>query len=303
MSDIALNEPRNISNSEVTTWLTCRQMYDFAFNRNLAPKITPKQLSRGTLGHEAFSFYIAARLEGATHEQALRAMNRSYENALRAGVGADVVLETRILVDRYMAFHNGWPAWKLLGTEQRVDLPINSDFSVPITYDLLIEEISSGKRLLGDFKFTYDFWSPDDHSLNPQAPKYIAVMNANGIRVDGGFLEEVRTRPLGVAKRSDHKNLWRRTHYYPSLAKKRNMMKQHITACMEIVEFRSMSPEEQELEAIPVLSKHGACKFCNFKDLCASKLDGKDITFDIEYAYTQNTYGYNATVPLELEII
>lgn len=287
---------RNISNSEVTAWLTCKRMYEFAFGLNLAPKITGTPLARGTLGHDAFSRYIAARLEGSPHSQALLAMKDAWLIAMSEGITSDVVLETKFLVERYMDYHMGWPKWELLGTEERIDLRLTDDFTIPIRYDLLVRELDTHRILIGDFKFTYDFWQPNHHSLNPQLPKYITVMNASGTSVHGGFLEEIRTRSLGKEKASDPKNLWRTTKYYPSDAKKRNMMKQHIMASYEITDFRN-KPDEQRLEeAIPALNKFGACAYCNFTDLCNALNDGKtDLRFDIESGYTQNTYGYNKT--------
>lgn len=286
---------RNISNSEVSTWLACRQMYQFAFMLEITPKVTPTPLARGTLGHLAFQTYIEARLNSSNHQQALKAVENVWINALKEGISVDIAIQTQEIFNRYMAFHEGWPEWKLLGTEERLDLSITDEITIPIRYDVMVEEVKSSKILVGDWKFTYDFWSPDDHALNAQAPKYITIMNSNGYDVAGGFLAELRTRTLGAQKMSDKRNLWRHTYYYPSLAKKRNMMKQHIAAALEIIEYRDSSPEEQEAMTIPLLSKHGACKFCNFKELCASKLDGKDISFDIEHGYVKNTYGYNKT--------
>jgi CRISPR/Cas system-associated exonuclease Cas4 (RecB family) len=305
VAEAALQQPssRNISNSEVTTWLTCRMQYYFAFMLNLTPKVTPTPLARGTLGHEAFSVYILKRLEGANHERAMKLIEPVWTTAMQNGMKLDTVLETKMLWERYMHFHQGWPEWELLGTEERVDLPITATLTFPIRYDLMVREIASGKRLVGDFKFTYDFWQSHEHDLNVQLPKYITVLNTNGYNVDGGFLEEIRTRPLGKDKAGDPKNTWRRTKYFPSPARKRNTIKQHIAASLEIEDYRNLNEAEREAVTIPVFSKHGACKYCNFTDLCNSALDGKtDLTFDIEAGYVQNTYGYNKQ-QMDLETI
>lgn len=299
-SELIASTVRNISNSEVTSWLSCRQMYYFAFFLNLAPKETPTPLARGTLGHAFFEKYIEARLNGAAHANSIEHAAQVFPEALKNGVSVEVVLETKALCDRYMAHHKGWPEWELLGTEERVDLKVTNEITIPIRYDLLVRDRASGRVLLGDFKFTYDFWSPNDHSLNGQAPKYIAVMQANGLQVDGGFLEEIRTRKLGKEKANDTKNLWRRTSYYPSNARRRSALKQHIAASFEIIDYWNASEDEREARSVPVLNKHGACKFCNFTSLCSSKLDGKtDLSLDIATDFVDNTYGYNKTATLE----
>lgn len=284
---------RNISNSEVTTFLSCRRMYVFAFGEGygLEPKVMSVPLFRGNVGHEAFQRYAEARCSGDSHEKSLQAGQDVFPQAMRANPNLmDTVMETKFLWDRYMAFHKGWPEWRLHEPEQKFDLKLTDDFKITIRYDAKVEEIKSGRILMGDYKFTYDFWTPEEHELNGQMPKYIAVMQANGLRIDGGFLEEIRTRNI----KDDPKKMWRRTHYYPTAAKKMNMLKQHIAASFEITEFRALPKEEQMFRAIPLLSKHGACKFCNFKDLCNSMNEGKkDLSVDIAHGYQANTYGYN----------
>lgn len=292
---------RNISNSEVTSWLSCRMQYYFAHFRNIEPKSMSVPLYRGNVGHEAFQRYAEARIEGNAHDQAMRAATNVFITAMRTEPSmADTILETKSIFDRYQAYHQGWPNdIRLIDVEKRFDLPLNDEMNMTIRYDAMAEDVKSGKILIGDYKFTYDFWTTDDHNLNGQMPKYISVMNANGIRVDGGFLEELRTRNLSVknGKANDPKELWRRTRYFPSNAKKYNTMKQHITAGFEIVKYWDATDEERETLSVPVLNKHGACKFCNFKELCASKLDGGDIEYAIETQFKPNTYGYNNEEP------
>lgn len=283
---------RNVSNSEVTAWLTCRRQYYYAFVLELTPKSTPTPLARGTLGHSAFQRYAEGRLQGMSHEVALKYSQTVFTDAM-SEIGIEVVMETKFLYDRYMAHHKGWPNWEILGTEQRIDCQITDTLSMPMRYDMYVREVKTNRRLIVDFKFAYDFWSPEDHDLNGQNPKYITVMNNAGMPVDGAVLEEIRTRKLGTEKSADPKNLWRRTHYFPSITKKRSVLKQHIGASLEIENFRSLSDDKMQDSAIPVLNKHGACKYCNFKELCIIDLEGGEKNVAIEVGFTKNTYGYN----------
>jgi hypothetical protein len=205
------------------------------------------------------------------------------------------IMQTQFLFTRYMNHPDnaGWPQWKVLGTEQHHDLKMTDDVTLPIRYDIMVEEKKNGKILIGDFKYTYDFWRYEDHDLNGQMPKYIYVMNANGIQVHGGFLEEVRTRDLGKEKASDPKNTWRRTHYTPSITKKRAVIKQHLSASLEIQQFRDLTDEERDFKAIPVLDRYGICKGCFFRGPCATYLDGGNVELELSMGFVQNTYGYN----------
>ena len=284
---------RNISNSEVTTFLSCQRQYIYAFGYEIEPKVTADPLARGTIGHAFFEHYVLARLEGASHERAYRAGLEVFQNPPK-DMPIDKVMFAQFLCQRYMDYHQGWPEWNLLGTEEKLEVQLTEDLKMVIRYDLYYEEIKTGKKKILDFKFSYDFWSPDDHDLNGQMPKYIAVLQANGLQCDGGTLEEIRTRKLGAEKSRDAKNLWRRTQYNPSIARKESVLNQHIMAALRIREFRQLPFEEQRQQALPVLNKHGACKFCNFKDLCNSELEGKqDLSVDIRVGYRTNTYGYN----------
>lgn len=285
---------RNISNSEVTTFLSCERQYIYAFGYELEPKTTAVPLARGTLGHYYFELYAKARISGDSHDMALLAAQDAFVNP-PPNTPFDVLMETQYLCTRYMEFHNGWPEWKILGSEELMDLPLTDDLKMTIRYDMYLEEVKTGKRKILDFKFSYDFWTPEDHDLNGQMPKYIACLQANGIQCDGGILEEIRTRKLGAEKSRDAKNLWRRTEYTPSIARRESVLHQHVSAAFRIREFRDLPLEEQRQRALPVLNKHGACKFCNFKDLCISEIEGKqDLSVDIRVGYRHNSYGYNS---------
>lgn len=301
-----LPESRAISNSEAISFLTCKRQYNFAFVDNLAPKHEGRQLTRGTMGHKWMQVYIEARLAGASHEEAMQAASSYLTTCIQEGAPIDIVMEVQMLNERYMRVHQGWPDWQLLGTEQRLDLKISDSLTLPIRYDLYVMHKPTGRRLIGDFKYTYDFWSYEDHALNPQMPKYISTLAANGFEVHGGFLEQIRTRkitdPAKIAQPNKH--LWQRTPYNPSRANLYNTLKQHVATSLQIERHRALDDKTREDESIPVLNKYGACQFCNFKSLCIAKLEGKkDLSVDIRVDYVHNTYaeGYNPTAPINEE--
>lgn len=293
MDFVETPKARNISNSEVTTFLSCRRQYEYAFMLELAPKVTPTPLSRGTLFHYAMELYWRARMSGKVHSEAYDFATEAFINPSEP-TSMEVIMETQFLWTRYMNHMNGFPGWVPLGTEVQHDLVLTSGINMTMKYDLYFFDENDSKYYILDYKTSYEFWSYDDHDLNAQMPKYIAILQANGIKCDGGYLEEIRTRNLSAANQRDPKNLFKRTRYVPSNAKKRAVLAQHVAASLEIERFRNTPPEERKHLAIPVLNKHGACKYCNFKDLCNSELEGKtDLSVDIRTGYTQNTYGYN----------
>lgn len=293
-----LPESRAISNSEVTTFLSCKEQYNFAFMLNLAPKEEARHLSRGNLGHGWFEHYIRARLHGDNHQDSMKAASAYLVGQLRNGAKPDVISEVQMLCNRYMAYHNGWPDWELLGTEERLDLKLSDTLTLPIRYDLFVRHKPTGRQLIGDFKFTYDFWSVDDHRLNPQMPKYISVMRANGYQVDGGFLEEIRTRRITAKDKlaEPDKHLWKRSNYIPSRSNLLNTLRSHVAASLDIERHRALDPKTRADETVPVRNKYGPCKYCAFVDLCVAKIEGKqDLSVDIRVGFIENAYakGYN----------
>ena len=298
MNDVMPNAATyNVSNSEAIAFISCKRMWEFAFGLNLTPKETPTPLARGSLGHLAFEHYVLARLSGDSHEKALQAGLAVFGPALTE-MKVEVVMETQMLWQRYMQHHQGWPEWNLLGTEQRVDLQLTDTLAVPIRYDLLIQEKHTGKIRIVDYKFTYDFWWDDDHNLNPQMPKYIGVLRANGQAIDGGYLEEIRTRSI---KDPDPKKLWRRTRYDPSPKKIERMLRQHVAISLAIEDYKKTgTPEQRLVNSIPVLNKHGICKNCSFKVPCDSLNNGvTDLAVQLRTDFTDNTYGYNKQIFLD----
>jgi hypothetical protein len=290
---------RNVSNSEVTTFLSCKRQYEYAFMMELAPIKTGDPLARGSVFHYAMERYWTHRMAGTSHEQAMLAATEEAFQLPSPGdptATADVVMNAQFLWTRYMEYHAGFPDWEPLGTEVKVELPLTSTITMAIKYDFYFKEISTGKCYILDYKLAYEFWTPEDHDLNGQMAKYIAVLQANGIQCDGGYLEEIRTRNLGAEKQRNPKNLWRRTRYVPSGARKQSVLRQHVAASLEIEKFRALPLEDRKNAALPVLNKHGVCKFCNFKDLCVAEIEGKkDLSVDIRVGYTSSSYaqGYN----------
>ena len=281
---------RPISNSEVTSWLFCTQQYWYGFMLNIEPKWLNDPLTIGNIGHNALQAYADARLEGMNHEQALKAIEDTYWVPLlnERPERIDRIMQVKEILIRYHNYRKGWPEWEILGAEQRHDMPITEEFSLPMRYDLLVREVTSGKIYLVDYKFTYDFWKPEDHELNVQFPKYISILTANGMKVDGAYLEEIRYRSMKDMTFEKH---FKRTFYSPSNASRRNSLLQHIKASKQIVKFHAMTPEEQEEEVVGLYNKF-YCKGCHFKDLCISKLNGGDITYTIQTRFVDRSYGY-----------
>lgn len=283
--------PRNVSNSEVTTFLSCKRQYNFAFIENLAPKVTSDPLARGSAFHNAMDIYWKKRIAGKDHDTAFNEALVEGFAVLPEGWSLEMLMHAQMLWTRFMMYHNGFPEWRPLGTEIKLTVPMTPTLNISIQYDFYYQNLETQKYILLDWKITYEFWKNSDHALNGQMPKYIAVLQANGFQVDEGSLAEIRSRPLGKDKASDPRNLWRFTRYNPSTAKKQQVITQHVSTALAIERHRALSPADRDAESIPVLNKFGPCKYCDFVPLCEAMLEGRrDLSVDIRVDYIHNTY-------------
>lgn len=286
--------PIVISNSEVTTFLGCKRKHFFAFELGLEPKDQDKALLRGTIGHEILS-KVAQAIKDQTAKPLKVVLDEALQDAMHQGWPIDLVLEVSVLVTDYLKHVKWWADWEILGTEDELHIPLTEQVHGGMRYDLLIRERATGRVYVVDFKFTYDFWSPHDHEINGQMPKYITFLQLSGHHIDGGLLEEIRTRKLSAQSQNDPSALWKRTAYHPTKARKRTMLRHHVAASLEIAAHRALPLQERFNRSLPVLDKYGSCKFCSFKDLCTSAIEGAELNelgTAIRELYQHNTYLY-----------
>lgn len=288
--DLGTDNMRRISNSEVTTWLACRRKYYYQFVLNLQPLKHSDALNKGVLGHEILAHYYDARIAGESHDSARDFALRKLTEVLSSNsFGMEIVLAVRKLLEGYWGYYADDADWIILACEKEYDVPISDEFCFVLRLDLLVQERRTGQTVLVDHKFVYDFWSEADLTLNPQFPKYIGALTANGIKIDKAVLNQIRTRSL---KNPTPDDLFRRTISKPSSVKIRNMMIEQVDASREVVEFRELPEAQQKRKALRSINKK-TCKGCPVEGLCMSELDGGDVTYMIQTDFRQNTYGYN----------
>ena len=283
---------RRISNSEVGTFLTCEKKYYYEFGLNLEPRVAGGALGKGTLLHEVLAEYYQCLKDGDNYDQARYVARSGLQRYLSSTeYNAETVMEVDRLLQGYWNYYQGDPDWEILEVEKGYDLSMTEDYEYSLRLDLLVRERDTGLVVLVDHKTAYDFWTQDDLDLNPQFPKYIGALRANGIMVDKAILNQIRSRSI---KNPTMDQMYRRTVCKPSMAKIQNAMREQVLASQEIVKFRALPLEVQAANSKRILNK-AVCKNCNVKPLCLSEFDGGDITVAVQTDFKQRTYGYNPT--------
>jgi hypothetical protein len=247
-------------------------------------------MAKGTLLHDVLALYYERLKAGIKHSTAIIDARSRLQGYLAGNAYAlDTITEVDKLLNGYWNHYQGDPDWEILGVETGYDLTLAEAYTYSLRLDLLVRVRSTGATVLVDHKTAYNFWTEDSLNLNPQFPKYIASLRANGINVDYAILNQIRTRSLKAPGPDD---LYRRTKCVPSIAKLTNAMKEQIIASQRIVQHRELPLEVRNSTSLRTLNKM-VCDGCRVKSLCMSEYDGGDISIQIQTDYQPRTYGYN----------
>lgn len=286
-------KPRFVSNSEVYAWNKCQRYYYYSFDLNLTPIKPPNALARGIVGHSALEAYYSALQDGASFEAAKKEGFRVLTLALDKAEMFDMnmLAELRSVLGRYFQFAEN-DGWKILAVERRFDWQIVEDIAYSLRLDIAIRDPKyGGEVVIVDHKFVYNFWSQDDIDLNPQLPKYMGGIIANGLEVDRVMVNQIRHRIRRSSPYADHE-MFRRDYDKPNAATVKNLMREQVLISRRITEWQKLPIDERNRRAVGVRNNM-ICKNCSFASLCITELHGGYVQGIIDTEYRQNEYGYN----------
>lgn len=292
-----MSDTRNISNSEVFAWNKCQRYYYYSFDLNLTPLKPANSLARGIVGHSALeNYYKWLQDNPGDFERAEQYAYRILTLALdKAGMfDLEMLAELRNVLGRYFQYARD-DNWKILAVERRFDWPITDDITYTLRLDLAIRDPKKGGEVvLVDHKFVYNFWSQDDIDLNPQLPKYMGGIRANGLQVDRVMVNQIRWRVRKSSPYADYE-MFKRDYDKPNAATVKNLMREQVLISRRIQQWRELPIEERNRRAVGVRNNL-ICKNCSFAALCVTELKGGYIEGMVETDYKQNDYGYNDVV-------
>lgn len=296
---------RKISNSEATDALTCERLYFNAYIRGgqgLAPKKLRGPLAIGGCGHEALEVYFRNRKDGVSHDESVNKSIQHLSNMIadldNCIYDMEAIIKARICLDRYFLHYGDHSDWTILQVEKLYEMQIpNQPFSVPMRLDLLVHDKSTGKILLVDHKFTYDWWKPRKFNLRGQFYKYVAILRHNGVKVDAVVINQLRYREMKSTDPADYNQRYTQDNF--TNHKMKRILKDHVAISKWIMGFRQLSTERQE-ETAKFLLVDPICRYCAFGSLCEAELEGTFVDVMLKTDFRKNEYGYNH-VPLSLE--
>lgn len=280
---------RHISNSEVSTWLTCERKYYYNFDLNLAPKKYGQSLSRGLAGHKVLETFYRSLKDNSNYDKAVAAGQECLAQMMQEGYyDLEILVDIARITERYWTFAKK-DNWEILAVEAKHAIDLTDEYDYTMRIDVLARV--NGELMPIDHKFVYDFYSLDAVNYMPQLPKYLASLRHAGVHANRAMLNMLRWRTKKDAMLDEE--MFKRIIIAPSPVVLRHHMREQIMASREIINHRKLPVEERERVVKRNMSKMN-CQNCSYKDLCLAQLWGNPIDVEIQINFKPNDYDYNS---------
>lgn len=268
-----------ISGSMIDHWNRCQRLYFYSHDRLIAPLDTGWPLALGRAGHGVLASYYAALLGGAEHGAARE------EAVSMAGWRAEVLghdpkaLGTVLpLIEWYWAAYAAdATTWEVVGVELQVRAPM-AGWTYVATVDLLVRDRVTEELIAVDHRFLVSFYTRAQARLDPQGPRYVTALRANGYEVTRFLRNLVGTQPVAASKRGQAERVKRIDLDFTArrleiVGRETNTAAQQILAWRQLpVEVR---PQLARRTVIPG-DRYPSCKTCPFVELCEAEAWGED---------------------------
>lgn len=281
-----------VSNSIAST--DCPRKNFYAVDRRLAPKVYADHLLRGIVGHEALAeFYLFIKQEGweKREEAEKAALDFVDREAVKYITQLHVIAQVRSLLAMYFEQYKR-DSFKVLLVEKAMEEPRPNGNIYSMRLDLLLEMTAGpykGEVMMGDHKFTYNFFSQEALELNVQLPKYIGTVRRAGWPVSNrAMLNQIRTREWKSDKPAD---LFKRVFPKYTDAEIELVEQEHNVIADELARRAELPIAMRDKLAVRMANPQN-CNYCNFTDICIRERQGKPVDRLIEAHYRVNPYGY-----------
>lgn len=293
----------NVSTSEVSTYLTCKQRWMYAHHPsyNLEPRTLGIALSRGLVGHKALEVYYGSihkgNLESDSRQAALDYLTKEALKAMALSDGAKALMisslglilqkyfdETAYILDKY----------NILGVEHLIIVKLTDEINFAGRVDVALEEKKGpykGYIVPFDHKFSYNFWPDMPIKMNAQISNYIWGYIADGYRSREGIINQLRYRENAIDQ-------FKQSPVPTNTPMRETLIQNHIVAAEEIVTLKKKPTVGIPDKVTRSVSKFN-CEYCPFAELCHTELTGKDSSNMVKASYRKNSYGYDSVLDIE----
>lgn len=289
-----------VSNTEITSFSTCKRAHYYRFIVSLEPKehVLSKALYRGIVGHRVWEQYYLVIKDGGSVDDAKAAgmaqvkaelETINMENPESYDMAA-IVVEVGKLFEVYVEVYR-----TDIFEPIEVETVFSTNMAPGIDYGLrldLLGEITKGEfrgdLAVIDHKFLYNFKTTNELDMDGQLPKYISTVADSGYTVTKGIFNQIRYRSL---KNPEPSNLFAREWIKVKPTETARIWQDQTQVAEEIATMKELPHAEAERKATRNMSPY-ICRSCYFKKLCKLELNGQSITNAVAMDYQPNTYGY-----------
>ena len=285
-----------ISFSELYKWNTCERQWYYNFGLGLVPVDKSKSLNTGIKGHDLLQAVYEAMMNGATKEEALKAVNERAMELIHGKKGLfdlttehinDIKAVTKAwtLIDKYIRETEFTS--KVVMVEQRFLVPASlitsdpylQDVEIGFTPDVVFER-AGGFIDVEDSKFVGRAWPSKKLNRFPQLKFYELLLKRSGRKVSRTTVRFFNTQTDIIS----HKN------YIAEPAEEENLIFDFVKYAKEIKAFRE-KPIPLQIFASRTMN-YGACQYCSYENVCTLEAQGKDASKTMKTQFTVNDYNY-----------
>jgi CRISPR/Cas system-associated exonuclease Cas4 (RecB family) len=280
-----------MSHSEVESFTTCerRHYYAYGLQGGLRKRTESSALVRGTIGHSLLAEYYESLKDGDEYTVRLKRVGDKLQywvsqTDLDAYDRLNMLNElwNYILKPYFKTYLEADEELEVLAVEEIYEIPVADDFYMKVIVDMIVRMPNVGIAVW-DHKFVYNFYDAAVVDINPQLPKYLAVVRSVGIPAAGAFYNELRYRDTKENK-LNRELKFERSKVAITSNRIVKTMEEQLRAAKKIHYLKSMGLEEWEKRVLRAANGM-ICERCPFTEICALDLNGDDKTLAITYNY------------------
>lgn len=259
---------KNVSHSEVESYLRCRRAHFYAYGLDIQAKHTGDALRRGKAGHAILEHGLKTIHASQNPADLWPAMQEEYQRKLNEDSELIVLLADVIKPLRYFGetfFHE--QGWEILEVERNEVLDISDTLGMRFITDYTIKD-RWGDILVLDAKFQYDFFSKKHLAIVPQLAKYVAARQIMGMPVNGVGYMEFRYRGKKDDAPSDR---FKFSKVPLTAARIQRTFTEQVWVAEEIQRVKSQDFAVWHNTA-PRVFNTKTCESCQFFELCQTEL-------------------------------
>lgn len=252
-----------VSHSEVNALLSCERKHFYQYGLEIDRITTSDALRIGRMGHDALEIIWQDAIDGVDEATTKLKLVDFYMTQ----TDIELVVNVKRALDWYFKVQP-LAGYEILAFEKEMVLEVTGDLSYPFIPDLIVRNVATGRMIVIDTKFVYNFYSDTEVALSSQLPKYVAALRAMGHDIYDAAYLQFRNRGL---KEQTAANMVRFQMLGLTDERVKRSFIEQGRAMERVLEIKSQPLEVWSANALRTSSTF-VCDRCPMASLCAAEL-------------------------------